>query len=1201
MKKTTLNHGVYSPPLGFALVSAIAIMILLAVVCLGIISLSARESKSTNWERSQAIAKSNARMALMIALSTLQEEMGPDRRVSAEAAIFDTNKDTVEIDGVAQSRWLASYNAWGNWLNAEYTPPSADGSLRIQDTYVERRAPMFRRWLLSLPEGSERDSAAALAAGFLDAKNSVVMVGKGSLGDVPESGKSQITKAYLKDVKDGGRYAWWVGGENQRAKSNLGKEKRTLSADEYELAGGNTPISGFDQIEGFEGLRNNEESVAKLLSLRTHEVAGVSQEIAKKHFFDLTTYAKGFPVSVRTGALKKDLSLLFEGDYLPSKYTYEPGSDYEPSIRPMSPDLWAYQPKVTSRGFASWENMRRFFRFYRSENTDGKPPLEWNGKMGRTLIEGDLAPEEWKQSPSERYSRIPLLAKLTIIYSTKTTKVSDGKYHCDLYYSPIFVFWNPYNVEMRVPYGTLGALTLAYKIQPMAFKLYKGSVPQGDWQSLSISKGSDYGSLFEFDGGDLVLKPGELKIFSNRKGGAYNRLYEGFDPQAYDGRRFRLFSNISRADNPGIRLKFDYPANQSGNVWFGNTPGSLNIPLMRPPAAGNAAWMPNMYPHDWLNKEQSNQTELTESSSAGVARWFFDDNISPVAFVSLSMKNSSPLDYESIGWARDWRSRNWIQAPAQYFGGALYISEDETIANTQRMDDPYQFHFGPLSPAEIPKIVPQEGANAWLGSGSEPREQITALSLLELPTVPVTSMAGFSGMRINPGWHSLSGYNTGSGAWNSLAAMGKRNNYQSGITGPAIGNSFAHPMIAGDRVYRYLDNSKSQDITSYRGQFVERDSQAFNDYWDHTLLINDGLWDDYFLSSISDQARPGASQPMSASELVEQFYKGESKLPNTRLVAHAAGRKTDELIAEILGDEGYKKVAAHLMIDGAFNVNSTSVEAWASLFHSIRENLPTYRRSDQHEVIKPSSEDAVVVSRMITANTDKEYTDVEAGIVRDDGLRTWSGVREITDDQIQRLAQECVKQVKLRGPFLSYSEFINRRLSTGSLGLTGALQAAIDYDDANPDPSSINYRFKSAPEDLIKESDLDDGGNSPHVFDNPKAATGSRFAGVPGYVIQSDVLKPIGNTLTVRDDTFRIRAYGEHKSEDGKVLARVWCEAIVQRMPEYVDSSDPAWESYGQIDEDGRIVESGELSQLNKKFGRRFKVTQFRWLNEDEV
>ena len=45
-----------------------------------------------------------------------------------------------------------------------------------------------------------------------------------------------------------------------------------------------------------------------------------------------------------------------------------------------------------------------------------------------------------------------------------------------------------------------------------------------------------------------------------------------------------------------------------------------------------------------------------------------------------------------------------------------------------------------------------------------------------------------------------------------------------------------------------------------------------------------------------------------------------------------------------------------------------------------------------------------------------------------------------------------VKEVKKRGPFLNMSDFVNRRLQSGEMGVKGALQAAIDE-------SSINSTF----------------------------------------------------------------------------------------------------------------------------------------------
>ena len=74
--------------------------------------------------------------------------------------------------------------------------------------------------------------------------------------------------------------------------------------------------------------------------------------------------------------------------------------------------------------------------------------------------------------------------------------------------------------------------------------------------------------------------------------------------------------------------------------------------------------------------------------------------------------------------------------------------------------------------------------------------------------------------------------------------------------------------------------------------------------------------------------------------------------------------------------------------------------------------------------------------------------------------------------------------------------------------------------------------------------------------------------------------------LSARSDTFVIRGYGESVA-NGKVKARAWCEAVVQRVPEPV-----------RPDEAGlNPKEGGGLPD----FGRRFRVKSFRWLNRNEV
>jgi hypothetical protein len=101
---------------------------------------------------------------------------------------------------------------------------------------------------------------------------------------------------------------------------------------------------------------------------------------------------------------------------------------------------------------------------------------------------------------------------------------------------------------------------------------------------------------------------------------------------------------------------------------------------------------------------------------------------------------------------------------------------------------------------------------------------------------------------------------------------------------------------------------------------------------------------------------------------------------------------------------------------------------------------------------------------------------------------------------------------------------------------------------------------------------------------------GFRSTGIPGWLTQADVLQVLGPLISARSDTFKIRAYGEALSPDtGKVAARAYCEAIVQRMPVYVDPKN------------AETVRDAALTPLNKYFGRRFNIISFRWLNANEI
>ena len=134
------------------------------------------------------------------------------------------------------------------------------------------------------------------------------------------------------------------------------------------------------------------------------------------------------------------------------------------------------------------------------------------------------------------------------------------------------------------------------------------------------------------------------------------------------------------------------------------------------------------------------------------------------------------------------------------------------------------------------------------------------------------------------------------------------------------------------------------------------------------------------------------------------------------------------------------------------------------------------------------------------------------------------------------------------------SEFVNRQIGpAGPLTLRGALEAAITKSEINEkqNAASADTFLNQVP---ITATDLSD----PKLYNykTPEATTGNPAAGAPGWISQGDLLRILEPAATVRGDTFVIRTYGEAQDANGKITARAYAEAVVQRVPEYVDPAD---------------------------------------------
>ena len=113
--------------------------------------------------------------------------------------------------------------------------------------------------------------------------------------------------------------------------------------------------------------------------------------------------------------------------------------------------------------------------------------------------------------------------------------------------------------------------------------------------------------------------------------------------------------------------------------------------------------------------------------------------------------------------------------------------------------------------------------------------------------------------------------------------------------------------------------------------------------------------------------------------------------------------------------------------------------------------------------------------------------------------------------------------------------------------------------------------------------------------------------GAPGNLLQSDLLQSLGSALATRSDTFTLRCYGEASQDSGEI-GSAWMEVVVQRIPEFVDSTNVA-ETGNSAPRPLKIgpstatdpTVSTALTPVNNVLGRRFKVVSMRWLKADEI
>ena len=129
-KKPTQTDSAEQRP-GFALVVTLILMVLLAVIAIGLLSISSVALRTSGVESNRSIARFNAQLGLQMAINQLQKTMGPDQRVTATADL--------EFRGSDSSKWVGVY---GNESIANYAQ-------RPSQIPSEPYSPVLLNWLVS--------------------------------------------------------------------------------------------------------------------------------------------------------------------------------------------------------------------------------------------------------------------------------------------------------------------------------------------------------------------------------------------------------------------------------------------------------------------------------------------------------------------------------------------------------------------------------------------------------------------------------------------------------------------------------------------------------------------------------------------------------------------------------------------------------------------------------------------------------------------------------------------------------------------------------------------------------------------------------------------------------------------------------------------------------------------------------------------
>ncbi|MGE9291815.1 MAG: hypothetical protein ACQKBT_12525 [Puniceicoccales bacterium] len=1168
---------------GFALVIALSILAFTILLIISIAALIKIEATQGKQAMDRAMARQNSLNGLYMALGQLQKYTGPDQRTTARADIDPALARTTQANG----KWIGAY---GSRVAADYSDRPIEISDKIEtvfnssaDSLTDKGSQaILLNWLVSGNEFVEFNSLTDVDTDY----GNVTLTASPNIPFTPNStvdltnltvetnltdpyallvGPQSVASEYdyvaapLVDIRDSqnsttvGRYAWWATDENSKARINLQLEDPANT-----LAFANAARTGVELVDaihpsqsvpssnilaesllGFNGAYDpTANGVTQLnnpfeLPLLSPADADVLQDAASYRFHDLTTTSNSLLTDTYAGGLKQDLSAI-----LSTTATSPADTDYIFVPDDVSDDDSTF-PVPT------WGQLRKYVQTTVAEDTDNPSGLQAL-EMRRPIagVDSGLYPVITFAEVNFEYIREGNDFRLAIM--------------------PRIVLWNPYSMPIKaredgmdLEFGMTSASN-SWRLQANTDE-NETDVVTLDSRGMNTAAGTGFGGgsgqytyvRFIVDFENVDIPPGESHIFTiqgSEVGKDYSINSTNYHTSAPTNRMTRGIEN-------GYVLLPDR---------ISRDPDATGFNYYRVAAGSNE--------NGGFAKESS--AYIGEITEQGPVNWDWE-NDSP----SKPWYQHIPYQGYASGGESSHRVKTLQPEDKSNFVWTTFDSFD-TLPGEQQWGVQFESAFGyrtrwmatnsPIS-LKYQDIYPHMATSV----------QVYDLVMSSLPESQHRVSAGIDLDVISdkPRDAVLFQYRPADQPLLSIGQLQHAN--------LSVWDSFSTPYAIG--------NSPAPVEVSYNKSTRESLFRN-NSLYDYSYLLNRALWDQYFVSTVPHDGT-NASGILSIP----------NELPNPRMKRIALG-ETNEA-ADLMDSD---KAASRLVIEGGFNINSTSEQAWRAILSGANQTtaFPDGTLDDS---------EGAALSRFAQP--------LDAASI-DGTTYDWAfkGYRRLNEEQIAKLASNIVGEIRNRGPFVSLHDFINRRLwdnpdtvkgakypdinnpgsyistspysHNGDETIKGALQDAIDATPATGSGSINNERdlspFNGSPSfpSYIGSSKDDTaairGGTGQYPQSSPSAYA-------PQFLTQADILSTIGSSLSARSDTFLIRSYGDTVNPvTGEIVARAWCEAVVQRVVEPVlrASSDPSSPDYN---------EPAPRTTDGSGWGRRYEIVSLRWLNPQEI